>query len=316
MKNVLLIINPRAGRAKVKASLFDIVDTFTEHGMRVTVEVTKYGGHARDIAKYITTEFDMVVCVGGDGTLNEVIAGMIESGKNIPIGYIPAGSTNDFGTTLKLSKDLKKAALDICNGIERTIDIGRFGDRYFSYVASFGAFTRTSYATPQNIKNSLGHLAYVLQGIQDLPSIRAEHMVITDGCGNTYEDDYIFGAIANSTSVGGVISFKETLVSMNDGRFEMLLIKKPKNLADLNKCITALLSQNYNCNSIIFATVNSCSVKCNNPVTWSLDGERADTDGNIDIVNIKNAVKMILPSSLEDNALLSSATTEDCGCND
>ena len=304
MKNVLLIINPRAGKTKARTALFDIVDTFTEHDMRVTVEITKYSGHASDICRYISSDADLVVCVGGDGTLNEVIAGVIASGKQIPIGYIPSGSTNDFATTLKLSKDMKKAALDITCGLVRNIDIGKFGERYFTYVASFGAFTKSSYSAPQSMKNALGHLAYVLQGIQDIPSIKAEHAKIVDQDGNVYEDDYIFGAIANSTSVGGIISLKETLVSMDDGKFELLLIKKPKNLAELNKCINALLTQNYDCDVITFTTLEKADVIFDGPVTWSLDGERADTDGKISITNLKAAISMVLPHNIGDTRIL------------
>ncbi len=307
MKNVLLIINPRAGKTKAKTALFDIIDTFTEHDMRVTVEITKYSGHARDICRYISNGYDLVVCVGGDGTLNEVIGGVIESGKDITIGYIPAGSTNDFATTLKLSKDMKKAALDITDGVIKNIDIGKFGDRYFTYVASFGAFTKSSYSAPQSMKNALGHLAYVLQGIQDIPSIRAEKVRITDNDGKVYDDEYIFGAIANSTSVGGIISFKEALVSMNDGKFELLLIKKPKNLAELNRVINALMTQNYSCDEIIFAAVESATAEYKTPITWSLDGERADTDTEVKIVNLKNAIKMVLPRSAGEAPILNSS---------
>lgn len=308
MKNVYLIINPRAGKAKARTGLFDVINTFTQHDMRTTVELTKYSGHARDMVLNLDGNYDMVVCVGGDGTLNEVIGGMIDSKLNLPIGYIPAGSTNDFGTTLKLSKDFKTAAADIANGVVRTIDIGRFKDRYFTYVASFGAFTKVSYSTPQNVKNALGHLAYILQGIQDLPTIHAEHLKFTDENGTVYEDDYIFGAIANSTSVGGVISFKESLISMNDGKFELLLVKKPKNLADLNKCINSLLSQNYKSDTLVFTTLKKCEIHSETPLTWSLDGERGDTDGNVTIEVLENAVKMILPGSIKDTCLLNAPT--------
>ena len=310
MKNVLLIVNPRAGKTKAKTSLFDIVNILSEHDMRVTVEITRYSGHARDIAREVTDDYQLVACVGGDGTLNEVIGGVIESGKNIPIGYIPAGSTNDFATTLKLSKDIKQAARDVADGIERCIDVGKFDNKYFTYIASFGAFTKSSYSAPQSMKNALGHLAYVLQGIQDIPSIRAERASITDKHGKVYDDDFIFGAIANSTSVGGIISFKETLVSMNDGKFELILIRKPKNIAELNKIINALMTQKYECDEIIFTAVDSVNVAFMNPVTWSLDGERADTDGTVSITNIKNAVTMILPRSAETTALLNN----ECNC--
>lgn len=310
MKHVYLIINPHAGKAKAKTALFDIINTFSENNYRVTVDLTRYSGHARDMIRYLETEYDLVVCVGGDGTLNEVISGMIDSKWNVPIGYIPAGSTNDFGTTLKLSKDFKTATHDIVNGVVRTLDIGKFEDRYFTYVASFGAFTKASYSTPQSIKNALGHLAYVLQGIQDLPSIRAEHLKFTDSKGNVFEDDYIFGAVANSTSVGGIISFKETVVSMNDGKFELLLVKKPKNIADLNKCVNALLTQNYKSDMISFTKLEKCTIHSDNPLSWSLDGERADSDNEVNIEILKNAVQMLLPTSIEDTYILAPPENE------
>ncbi|MBR6808587.1 MAG: diacylglycerol kinase family lipid kinase [Clostridia bacterium] len=305
MKNVYLIINPHAGKAKAKTGLFDIINTFSKYDIRTTLDFTKYSGHAKDLIFSIDRDYDMVVCVGGDGTLNEVISGMIESGKNLPIGYIPAGSTNDFGTTLKLSKDFATAAANIAEGIVKSIDIGRFNDRYFTYVASFGAFTKTSYSTPQNIKNTFGHLAYILQGIHDLPSIRGEHLKLTDENGNVFEDDYIFGAVANSTSVGGVISFKESLISMNDGKFELLLVKKPKNIAELNKCINSILTQNYKSDILVFTTLKNCEIRSDSPLTWSLDGERGDTDGNVSLTVLENAVRMILPRSIENTCLLS-----------
>jgi len=311
MKNVLLIINPRAGKAKAKTFLFDIIDTLSEHDMTVTVEITRYSGHARDICSYISDSYDLVICAGGDGTLGEVIAGMICSKKQIPIGYIPAGSTNDFGTTLRLSKDMKKAALDIAVGVTRTLDIGKFGDRFFTYVASFGAFTKASYSTPQEVKNTLGHLAYVLEGMKDLPTIKGEYARITTDEGKVYEGEFIFGAIANSTSVGGVISLDKRIVTMNDGKFELMLIKNPKNLTELNKCINALLTKNYyNSNMIIIDSLKSAEIITDNPLTWSLDGERCDTDGSVSIRNLNNAIRMVLPSTVNETEILYENTEE------
>lgn len=304
MKNVLLIVNPRAGKTKVKGSLFDIIDILTEHDMTVTVELTRYSGHARDICSYISDSYDLVVCAGGDGTLNEVFAGIIASGKNIPIGYIPAGSTNDFASSLKLSSDMRRAALDIARGVTRTVDLGRFGDRYFTYVASFGAFTKASYSTPQNVKNSLGHLAYILEGMKDLPSIKGEYARIVTDSGNTYEGEFIFGAVANSTSVGGVISLDRRLVTLNDGKFELMLIRNPKNLVELNRCINALLTKNYSSDMIIFDSLRSAEIETKNPLTWSLDGERCDTNGKIKLENISNAIRLILPSAVNETELL------------
>ena len=297
MKKLLLIINPRAGKMRNKTSLFEIVDIFNKHDCLVTVMVTQRAGHARQIAFDNSSDYDITVCSGGDGTLNEVVGGVISSGSKKPIGYIPSGSTNDFASTLNLSKDFRRAALDIVQGVPKPIDIGMFDGRYFSYVASFGAFTKASYSTSQDVKNALGHLAYVLEGIKDIPSIRAEHVKIETTTGDLYEGDYIFGAIANSTSVGGIININDKLVMMNDGKFELLLIKKPKNIVELNKCINALITQNYNCDMIEFGAIENAKITTDNKISWSLDGERADTNGYVEVKNLHNAITMILPSA-------------------
>ena len=304
MKRTLLIVNPRAGKMKAKGALFDIIQALSDAEHRVTVELTKYSGHAAELAHELSDDFDVIVCIGGDGTLNEVVTGILEAGTECPIGYIPAGSTNDFGTTLGISKNVRKAARDIAEGIEKQIDVGVFGDRYFTYVASFGAFTSTSYDTPQNLKNALGHLAYVLQGISNIPSIRAENLRIETDRGTVYEGGYIFGAISNTTSVGGVISLDERIVTMNDGSHELLLVKAPKNIADLNHCISAILSQKYDSDMIEFDSMSAGTVFSENPIVWSLDGERAETSGSIRVRNLNRAITMILPSSTMDSSLL------------
>lgn len=302
MKKALLIINPRAGKTKVKAAMFDVVNTLCRHGYLVTATVTQKPGHAVTLTKEMAKDHDIVVCSGGDGTFNEVVSGMISSGLSVPIGYIPSGSTNDFANTLGLSKDLRRAAEDAVTGVRKPMDIGSFNDRYFSYIASFGAFTRASYATPQDTKNVLGHMAYILEGIKDIPSIKAEHVKIETE-DKVYEDDYIFGAVANSTSVAGIITLDDKIVMLNDGKFELLLIKKPPNMGELSKCINALLSQNYNSDMIEFASMESGVITTDENLVWSLDGERADTDGHVEIKNLHNAVTLILPSASADSSI-------------
>ncbi len=302
MKKALLIINPKAGKAKVRPALFDIINAIAKHGYTVTVALTQKPGHAVTLTREMAKEHNVVVCSGGDGTFNEVVSGLISSGTNVPIGYIPSGSTNDFANTLGLSKDLKRAAEDAVAGVRKNMDIGSFNDRYFSYIASFGAFTRASYATPQDSKNVLGHLAYILESIKDIPSIKAEHVKIETES-KVYEDEYIFGAVANSTSVAGIISLDDKIVMLNDGKFELLLVKKPPNMGELSKCINALLSQNYNTDLIEFASMESGVITTDEKLVWSLDGERADTDGHVEIKNLHNAIKLILPSASADSSI-------------
>ncbi|MCQ2456560.1 MAG: YegS/Rv2252/BmrU family lipid kinase [Clostridia bacterium] len=288
---------------KAKSALFDIVQIFCENGLDVSVTVTSYAGHATEIAENLDESYDIVACAGGDGTLNEVIAGVLRGGRNVPIGYIPCGSTNDFASTIGLSKDLGKAALDIATGKEVGFDIGRFGDRYFSYVASFGAFTKASYSAPQGMKNVLGHAAYILEGIKDIPSIKSEHVKVEIDDGRVYENDYIFGAITNTTSVGGILTLDKTLVTLNDGKFEMLLVKKPKNIGDLTRCISALLSQKTDCDMFDFCELSKAKITTAGPLAWSLDGEKADSDIDVTIENLHTAVRVILPEKAAEDAL-------------
>ena len=303
MRKILLIVNPRAGKMKAKSALFEVVQVFCENGLDVSVVVTSYAGHATEIAENLDGRFDIIACAGGDGTLNEVIAGVLKGGKKVPIGYIPCGSTNDFASTIGLSKDLGKAALDIATGKEVGFDIGHFGDRYFSYVASFGAFTKASYSAPQGMKNVLGHAAYILEGIKDIPSIKSEHVKVETDNGRVYENDYIFGAITNTTSVGGILTLDKTLVTLNDGKFEMLLVKKPKNIADLTRCISALLSQKTDCDMFDFCELSKAKITTDGPLAWSLDGEKADSDVDVTLENLHTAVKVILPEKAAEDAL-------------
>lgn len=294
MKKLLLIINPRAGKLKAKSALLDII-TILGKSYLVCVRVTEYRGHATELARE-AGDYDLLVCSGGDGTLNEVIAGVLSGGLSIPIGYIPSGTTNDFAATLGLPTDPVKAAQLILKGEAQPFDIGRFDERYFTYIASFGMFANVSYDTPQNLKNSLGHLAYLLEGVKGLHEIHAEHLKIeTDD--TVFEDDFLFGAVSNSTSIGGVITLKPTLVDMRDGRFELLLIRMPKNLVQLHSCVRALSAQSYNNDSIIFTNTKNLRVTSDQALDWSLDGEKATMGQVVDIRNLHRAVRVLTPKA-------------------
>ena len=217
MKNMLFIMNPFAGMRRANKHLTDILMLFGNADYEVTVHMTRKTGDAMEAAFRKCKDMDIVVCCGGDGTLNETITGLIRAGSTVPVGYIPAGTTNDFASSLKLSGNPMQAAQDIVDGNVIPYDVGRFGDRYFSYVASFGAFTKSSYIVPQNIKNALGHTAYVLGGISELSQIRKEHIRMEID-GEIVEDDFLFGAICNSTSIGGILTLDPKQVDMGDGQ--------------------------------------------------------------------------------------------------
>lgn len=297
MEKLLLIVNPCAGQRRAKRELADIVDVFNRGGFTVLTYITAGRGDAESACIRYADQVDRIVCCGGDGTFNETVSGVLKSGRQIPIGYIPAGSTNDFATSLNLSTTPRQAAADIVAGSPVKLDIGLFGQRYFSYVASFGAFTRASYATPQNIKNALGHTAYVLSGIRELSEIHKEHIRM-EMDGEIVEDDFIFGAICNSTSVGGILTLDPKQVDMGDGQFEVLLVRMPRNLAEITECIQAVQDQKYNCAMITFRAAQRVKIYADPTMPWTLDGEREDGHREVQAENLHLAIQLMQSSGL------------------
>ena len=285
-------MNPYAGQRKAAKNLTQIMEVFNRGGYGVTVYMTAGPGDGEKAAREMAAGHDLVVCCGGDGTFNETVTGLLEAGLNVPIGYIPAGSTNDFAASLKLSSNILQAARDVVEGMPVSYDVGRFGDRYFSYVASFGAFTRASYSTPQSIKNALGHTAYLLEGIQELSQIRKEHIRM-ELDGQVVEDDFLFGAISNSTSVGGILTLDPKQVDMGDGKFEILLVRAPRSLTEISECILAVQSQKYNCSMITFRSTSQVRVYADQAMPWTLDGEKEEGRSLIEVRNLHHAIRLI-----------------------
>lgn len=292
-KRALIIMNPCSGTKRANKYLTDIVETFTVNDYVCTVLTTTKRGDGTLYAQTYAPQVDLITCIGGDGTFNEVVSGLVHSGAKVPIGYIPAGSTNDFANSLHLSKNIVQAARDIVLGNPVAFDIGSFNGRGFSYVASFGAFTKASYETPQNVKNALGHLAYILEGINSIASIRAEHMVI-EADGMTYEDDYIFGAISNSTSIAGILTLKPELVDMSDGMFELLLIKAPRDLIELAEIVRMLTTQHYESDMLTFVNAREFLIHANAETSWTLDGEYQEGCEEIKVENLHHAINLMM----------------------
>lgn len=294
MKKLFLVMNPCSGKKRANKVLAEIIDVFNRADYEVTAYMTAARGDATRAAAERAADFDRIVCIGGDGTLNEVIAGLHEVGQQTPIGYIPAGSTNDFASSLGLPKDLLDAARLAATGEPRKLDIGSFNGRCFSYVASFGAFTRTSYATPQGMKNALGHVAYLLAGAKELTSIRSTHMRFVLADGTSFEDDYIFGAISNSTSVAGLLTLSPDLVDLNDGLFELLLIRKPHSLLELSDCVLALTTQEYHTPMLTMVSTGRVEIDCPSELDWTLDGEYAAGKAHCVVENLHDAIRVIV----------------------
>ena len=292
MKKLLFIVNPRAGKTKSTAPLFDAVAAFSRAGYLVRVFVTEAGGQARDIAAKWGGQYDLVVCAGGDGTLNETISGLMQLEQRPPLGYLPNGSTNDFAASLHLHTTVEAAARAVAGGVPYFLDIGRHNGRYFAYVASFGAFTRSSYSASQAAKNALGHFAYILEGLGDLDSLRPYRCAI-DADGEHFEGDFIFGAVCNSTSLGGLVKLDPKHVSMDDGTLELLLLRMPKTALDLQNLITAMTRMQYDYPGVIFRHVKNVVLTTDENISWSLDGEYAASAPRVEIQCLPGAIELV-----------------------
>jgi len=294
VKKMVFVVNPRSGKMKIKNSLLDVVEIFNAGGYDVRIFTTLYQGHATEIVSEVDEKTtDIIVVSGGDGTLNEAITGLLRSGKNIPLGYIPSGSTNDFAATLGLSLDIKTAAKRIIEGSNHAIDVGVFNNnKYFSYIASFGAFTSASYNTPQSVKNVFGHAAYVFEGIKDIANINA-YRVKVEADGKIFEGKYVFGSVTNTTSVGGIVKLDSSLVKMNDGMFETVLVKMPENINELNKIIMGLSNSKFEDKVFEFFKSKQVKLTFESDINWSLDGEHVKSGKDVAIENLKRAITIV-----------------------
>ena len=294
----LFIVNPNAGMKQAVNNLPKILDLFTENGDINSVHLTEKKGDGTKLAATHGHSSDRIICVGGDGTFNEVVTGIKNSGLELPIGDIPAGTANDLANSLGVSKNMIQAAKDILTGKKISIDIGSFDGNYFSYIASFGAFTKASYNTPQASKNMLGQFAYILEAIKELPAIRPEYIKIEYGQNKerAAEGEYIFGAFCNSKSMGGILTLDSGIVDMSDGLFEALLVKPLLSVQAVWDCVYSLLNRTYCENSeyITFFRADGFTVFADPSMPWTLDGEHAGGRGIIEIKNLCRAVNLIV----------------------
>lgn len=296
-KKMLFVVNPKAGKAQIKNRIMQILDLFAKAGYEVTVHVTQNREDAMRRIRDREEEYDLLVCSGGDGTLNEVVSGMVKSGNALPIGYIPAGSTNDFANSLRIPKNMLKAAQVVVEGERFACDIGSFNRDIFVYVAAFGIFTDVSYGTDQEIKNLLGHTAYILQGVKSLAAIQAYPMrVMYDD--NVIEGDFLYGMITNSVSVGGFKGITGKNVALNDGELEVTLIRQPSNLAELTSIAGALTDRNAENEFIYRFKTSRLQIEADDPVAWTLDGEFGGSHKEVLIEDHKEAITILVPKKL------------------
>ena len=297
MKKLMLIANPYSGRGQAKVSLMDIIQEFNSADYAVTVFTPDRasGRSVAELARNSSQDFDLVVCMGGDGTLSDTIAGLVSGGGSVPLGYIPLGSTNDMANSMGLPKTPLAAARTIISGTPVPYDVGFYDGKYFAYVAAFGAFTDVSYMTPQNLKNTFGHAAYIFSGLSKLQEINPVRTTVEYDDG-VIEDSFIFGGVLNSTSMGGVLKLDQSLVSLNDGLFEVLLIRNPLNAVELGTILSDLLTQTYVSDKVMLLHTKKVRFHFHYPTTLTRDGESGGLYADVAMENLHKAVRIMRDS--------------------
>ena len=293
MKKLLFVVNGHSGKGQIKNKLLDIIDIMIKEGYHVQVHTTQEREDATKVVREQAKYYDLVVCSGGDGTLDEAVTGMMQSEVRTPLGYIPAGSTNDFANSLEIPKDMIQAAKTAALGVPFSCDVGEFNGDYFIYVAAFGIFTDVSYATSQELKNALGHVAYILEGAKRLYTIKTYHMRV-EYDGNEIEGDFLLGMITNSTSVGGFKNMTGKDVKLDDGLFEVTLIHKPKNIIELNTIIASLTNLKDETDLIDSFRADSVKFYSEEEIPWTLDGEFGGDHKEVQIKDHCKAVDIMI----------------------
>ena len=296
-KRILLIMNPKSGLMLAPKHMSEIISIFSSAGYITEVLMTEGKGDAKSFASSYGGDVDIVVASGGDGTFNEVMDGVITGGHKTPIGYIPAGSTNDFANSIGLPKQILDCAKVVVSGTPTPVDVGSFNDRKFSYVASFGTFTSASYSVPQNLKNIFGHAAYVMTGIMELADLKPVHARFTTDKGTereaVYEGDYVMGAICNSRSVGGILHLENLGVDLNDGMMEVLLIKMPTDIIKLGETAVSMLGGTFESGQIDSFTTSNLEIEIEKGVHWTLDGEYEEGKEKCEVKTLPSAISVI-----------------------
>lgn len=300
MKKMLFIYNPNSGMGLLKPKLSDVLDIFVKGGYEVTVYPTqKYHDAVRKMGEY-EEQYDLVACSGGDGTLDEVVTGMMKREDKVPIGYIPAGTTNDFASSLHISKNMLEAADTVVNGVPFACDVGEFNEDYFVYIAAFGLFTDVSYETKQSMKNVLGHLAYILEGTKRIFNIPSYRIKVTHD-GEAIEDEFIYGMVTNSRSVGGFKGITGKNVVFDDGKFEVTLFKTPRNPMELNEILGALALRKINPKRMYSFKTNEVHFETEEEIPWTLDGEFGGVHEEVVVKDCQKALEiMVKPEVIED----------------
>ena len=294
MKTLLLIYNPVSGRGVIASELSFMVDCFTRAGFLVTARPTQYAGEATELASTFGAQFDRIICCGGDGTLSETAAGLLCVSNPPVLGFIPAGSTNDCAASLHLPRNLKECIRRIAqDGIPRPWDVGTLNDKSFVYVAAFGAFTSVAYDTSQDLKNTIGHLAYVFGGVAAIPSIVPHHLKLEYN-DTVLEDDFYYGMVCNTISIGGIKPLSTDLIRLDDGLFEVVLVRRPTSIVDMSSSLMALARQEpLSEGAIVTFRTTRLKITAESPLRFTLDGEYGGAHQTAEIINHQHALTIL-----------------------
>ncbi len=298
MKKMLFFVNPAAGREDMRHQLLEVMSRFTGAGYDVLCHPTQKSMDIPEVIARMGSEFDMIACCGGDGTLNETVSGMMQLKRRPLLGYIPAGTVNDFAASLHIPRTIHEAVDTILEGKPFRVDVGGFNHRYFTYVAAFGAFTGVSYTTPHSSKQALGRTAYLIEGIRSLADIHPIHVVAEVG-GTTIEEDVVLGMITNATSVGGFKALDDGLVKLDDGLNEVMLVRAPQNIVDYNGILGSLITREYNSEQFHIIQSDHVLLHFNEPVAWTLDGEYGGEVETAEITNISKPIEIMVPRNTD-----------------
>lgn len=300
MKKLLLLANFHSGKGIIKSNLADMIDYYNSKGFEVTVHTSQYSGHITDIVEKTGSLYDNIICCGGDGTLNETINGMMSLDKRPLLGYIPCGSTNDFANSIGIPTIVEDSYKTAVDGNPFTIDIGNINGKHFSYVAGFGLFTNISYETPQTIKNILGYQAYIITGLKEITNIKTYPIKIAYDNG-IIEDDIMIGLISNSNSIAGLKILFENYANLNDGLFEVLLVKKPKNISLLKNIVNCLVEKNFDNDMFYSFKTNKLVIESSDYIKWTVDGEYSGDYNHAEIKVIPVAVDILIDKTENDD---------------
>ncbi len=293
MEKLLFVFNPNSGKSQIKNNLFSIIDIFAQHNFSTTVFPTQKPLDAYNIIKNEGKKYKIVVCSGGDGTLSEAVKALMTF-KNKPLlGYIPSGTTNDFGYSLNISKNMEKAAETIIKQNPFACDVGMFNNEYFSYIAAFGAFTQIPHITPQQNKKMLGYLAYILEGLKHITNIKSYEITVSHN-GKTHKENCILGFVSNTISVAGYRRLDNLNIYLNDGLFEVCLVKTPKNAFDIQNIISSVVTQKFDSPYVELFRTNKLKIKSDTALNWTLDGEDGGYHNTVKITNIKQAINILV----------------------